>query len=66
MSAHCRSCDAKILWAKTSAGKPMPLNEAKVQVHTLNSAGNIERTVFGHVSHFATCPNADAWRKPKP
>jgi len=63
MSDHCKSCDAVILWAKTIAGKSMPLNAKKTRVLVLNPSGNIDRSYFGHESHFATCTNADAWRK---
>ena len=72
----CRSCNAKIIWAKTLAGKAIPI-DAKPQ-----PAGNIhlnrgvaiyltdeeqkilreEGTTF-HVAHFATCPNAAQHRR---
>ena len=63
MSDHCKSCDAEIIWAKTTNGKAMPLNVKKTRVLVLNASGNIDFSQFGHESHFATCPNADAWRK---
>ncbi len=55
----CRSCGAEILWKKTKEGKFMPVD-----------IGSTESTeaVFDPAtmkSHFATCPDAGKWRKPK-
>lgn len=72
----CRSCGAEIRWAKTTGGKPIPVDPEPAE------NGNLAlETVRGelmafpaslfvepdelHVSHFATCPNADEHRKPK-
>lgn len=76
--SKCRSCGADILWARTKAGKLMPVDAAE------SSDGNVfvaqtergltafipeEGTVIDgasrHKSHFATCPNAAKHRKPK-
>jgi hypothetical protein len=48
----CRSCGAQIYWSLTSKGKRAPFN--------VDAAGEATRE-----SHFATCPNAEQWRKPK-
>lgn len=73
----CKSCHAEITWIKTPAGKPHPLNAAPVKVWVPTFAGYFERTgqgeravqswrlVDGYTSHFATCPNAEAHRKPR-
>lgn len=56
---RCNSCRAEIIWLKTPAGKNNPVNAATVLP---------EDTVFNwerHVSHFATCPDAGAWRRKK-
>lgn len=76
--ARCRSCQAEIVWARTSAGRPMPLDAEP------NPAGTctLEHTAEGallvrvdpspplevdtrprYTSHFATCPHADQHRK---
>lgn len=63
---RCRSCGAEIRWARTSAGKRMPLDAEP------NPNGNVELTngvavvhaqppafVDGEIfmPHFATCPD---------
>lgn len=69
--SRCRSCNAPIVWARTEAGKNMPLDVAP----TIN--GNIElRSGIAHyvtpdhnaigqrfTSHFATCEFAKAHRR---
>lgn len=72
----CRSCGAPIVWALTEQGKRMPLDALVTTVMAMfNESGPITvaniatadeiswRQVKGHVSHFATCPQADRWRK---
>lgn len=61
--SNCRSCGASIRWIKTHAGKNMPLNAA-AQTFWLERDGDWF-TEKGQTSHFATCPNADAHRKPR-
>ena len=75
---RCRSCGAAIIWATTTAtGKPSPYNAepdptggwvimdapgGPVAVHAGPTAvGHDRRT-----SHFATCRDADTWRKTRP
>jgi hypothetical protein len=76
--AACRSCDAAIVWATSSGGKPMPV-DAEV-----SDDGNVELsmqpglfvgpvatvvtgpTLFGkprRKAHFASCPAAEQWRR---
>jgi len=51
---RCRSCGAAIAWAKTKAGKQMPLDLATVE----------EREGKRYAeSHFARCKDAAGWRK---
>lgn len=73
---RCRSCKAPIVWAQTWRGNRMPVDAVPVQA---DEGGNLyfEAGVVRHVlpgivldpaidlftSHFATCPNADEWRK---
>lgn len=47
---QCRSCGAAIWWRSTANGKQQPMN--------LDASG--EPT---DVSHFADCPQRDAWRR---
>ena len=54
---RCRSCNAKIIWFKTAAGKNMPVDSDTVE------ADDDELDLARHVSHFATCPNAAQHRR---
>ena len=73
---RCRSCRAPIVWARTTAGRLMPLDP------TPTDAGNVE-IINGHavvhgqaplahrnlyMPHFATCPQGQQWsgRSPQP
>jgi succinylglutamate desuccinylase len=74
----CKSCNAKIDFIKTTAGKWMPVDPDYVDyedaengdvlitdggvVYTVDHQKNYT-SVSGRVSHFATCPNADKHRK---
>jgi len=56
----CRSCGADICWVTTGAtakkpGRMMPVNVAGAEKNVLGEAEG--------ESHFATCPDADRWRK---
>lgn len=57
--ARCRSCNAKIIWFKTDAGKNMPVDADTVE------AEDQELDLDKHISHFATCPNANQHRRPR-
>ena len=54
----CKSCGAEIIWIKTLGGNAMPCNLDKKTVVT--EGGQV---VTGRTSHFATCPEANKWRK---
>jgi hypothetical protein len=56
---RCRTCRAKIIWFKTSAGKNMPVDADTVEPE------DEELDLPRHVSHFATCPEADKHRRPR-
>lgn len=67
MSKKCKSCFAEIRWVKTMSGKAMPV-DAKPEKRFVITGNNDEGTPVGDVrdtfvSHFATCPQADAFRK---
>lgn len=72
--SRCRSCGAAVLWCRAAAsGKQMPVDLEPAE------DGNLSLSVdlFGariavvdpyapmprHKSHFATCPQADQWRR---
>ncbi len=70
----CRSCGAPILWARTKGkDKPIPLDPAPTldgnvyllsdgtAVYVPGPATNDAR--LRYISHFATCPDRDRWRK---
>lgn len=72
--SRCKSCQAEIKWARTAAGKNIPLD-----IGVVTSGGNVRHTgewagpfmvvevvAVGEgdrVSHFATCPNAKEHRR---
>jgi hypothetical protein len=67
MSAKCKSCFAEIRWVKTYSGKAMPV-DAKPEKRFVITGNNDKGEPCGeirdtYISHFATCPQADAFRK---
>lgn len=56
--AECRSCGEEIVFLKTSSGKSIPVN-----VDTVTEGDTQFEPRAGHISHFATCKDADKWRK---
>lgn len=53
-SRPCQSCGAPVVWVVSDGGRRMPLD-----------VGSASRDLFGKLrmeSHFAHCPDADAWR----
>lgn len=56
--AKCKSCGAEIVWITTINGKSMPCNAEKTTIVTEDG-----KTITGHISHFATCPQAATFRK---
>ena len=69
MSDKCRSCGAEIIWIKTPEGKSMPLDAKPEKRWVENVADGHGVDYWGledtYVSHFATCPDAAKFRKPK-
>lgn len=69
----CKSCGAPVQWAKTSSGKaipidPMPREDGNIQLVDYGSYLGALVGAAGsgsHVSHFATCKNANGHRKPR-
>jgi hypothetical protein len=56
---RCRSCGASIVWLNTDGGRNMPVNADTVQ------DGETLFVWRRHVSHFASCPHSNQWRKPR-
>lgn len=54
---RCKSCRAKIIWFKTSAGKNMPVDADTVEPN------DEELDLSRHASHFSTCPQANQQRR---
>lgn len=69
----CRSCGAEIKWAKTTTGKSIPLDphpHADGNIELVNGVAYVkgrsdDPADVRHISHFATCPNANRHRKRK-
>lgn len=66
----CKGCGAPIRWAKSIAGNTMPLDAAATpggqwQIDERGIAYTDKSNPEGHVSHFATCPKRDSFRKPR-
>lgn len=72
----CRSCGAPMIWTVTSSGRRMPVDAEPSSLGTfaLEEEGDLVLAVLVpnaaqdtsgqlHMSHFATCPQADDWRK---
>ncbi len=76
--SKCKSCGAEIVWIKLKSGKSMPCDAKKISytpdIHgklvLVTPDGKVARGDFnpagekiGYTSHFATCPNADSYRR---
>ena len=60
----CKGCGAAIIWIKTPAGKATPVDRFPQKLWTyVEPYGWSLRDCY--VSHFATCPNASKFRKPR-
>lgn len=72
----CKACGREIIWIKTKAGKNMPCDPESIRFKQggkekfVESSGWImsgERAdnghYSGHISHFATCPEAEKFRR---
>lgn len=67
MSDRCKGCGADIIWIKTMSGKAMPV-DAKPEKRIVMLENDVTGTQRGdvrdtYISHFATCPQSDAFRK---
>ena len=67
---ECKSCGARIFFARTAEMRDMPLDAKPVRVIQIDELGPGEtqhkiRWAESFKSHFATCPKAEDWRKAK-
>lgn len=74
--AYCRSCGAPILWARTQAGVPIPLDrdptpegnlveEEDGRVRVIAGPLEVPTGTTIYMPHHATCPDGAAWRRGK-
>lgn len=76
--SRCKSCGKEIIWIKTSGGKNMPCDANGIPYRenkegsmilvtqegkTVRATEDREAKQIGFTSHFATCPNANGWRR---
>ena len=67
---RCKSCDAMIFFARTDDFKNMPMDAKPIVMWRVKPLGPGERDhktakIRVFQTHFATCPNAGAHRKPR-
>lgn len=60
MEKECKKCKAKIRWLKTKKGKWMPVDTDLITIITMEG-----ETIKGYIPHWASCPNAEEFRKTK-
>lgn len=60
--ATCKTCGAEILWIRTTTGKMHPI-DAKPEKRWVWNAVDGWDLLETHISHFATCPDADQHRR---
>lgn len=71
--ARCRSCGADVIWATSTNGKAMPMDAQPDPKGTFVIVVGKARKATAeddrlhrprHTCHFATCEQADEWRRP--
>lgn len=67
--AECKGCKSTVYWIVTAAGKRMQVDcdvEGGVRPSTgSGTLGGVEYYAGRGTSHFADCPMADSFRKPR-
>lgn len=67
-TSTCNACHRPVRWAKTQAGKNIPLDPTPVGGGNILLRGELavivdtNPLIERYVSHFSTCPQADAFR----
>ena len=62
--SQCRTCHREIVWGMTENNKRVPLDPPEKRF-VFPGDGDLVVMLPTHVSHFATCPQADQHRKEK-
>lgn len=72
-ASRCRSCGGHVRWAKTEAGKNIPVDLQEIEggnLRLINVGGRwiakviqAKPDVKAFRTHFASCPNADGHRR---
>ncbi len=79
--SNCGKCDAPMIWVRTRTGKHMPLDADPTELGTFHIVEGPDAKLEGHhinrsplgladagdryTSHFATCPEAEHFRRPR-
>ena len=61
--SKCRKCKVSIHWAKTITGANMPVNRDPKIDQLFRGTGTVLFDPKRMISHFATCPAADHFRR---
>ncbi len=75
--ANCRGCGKLIVWTKMQSGKSMPCDPEVIRFVPgegsemfvtpdgllLQGKRDPQSNIIGYISHFATCPKANGFRK---
>lgn len=65
--ARCKTCQREIVWGMTENNKRVPLDPPVTMFISHDGPGDDRhlyvKMVPAHVSHFATCPQADQHRR---
>lgn len=59
----CKSCGTPMIWTDTPKGKRMPLDATTLQRRMVLNAEGQAIVADTFLSHYATCPHADHFRK---
>lgn len=63
--SQCRACHRRVHWVITLTGKKMPIEPDPAIDHLFIGRGEVLYDPKRMKSHFAVCPAADQFRKPK-
>lgn len=62
----CKSCGKLVVWATLPSGSRAPFDaETPRDLYHLDNYGAASPAALVYRIHFATCPNAEAHRKPR-
>jgi len=64
--AVCKGCGAEIKWIKTATGKNTPVDAVSEKRYSFFPFTDEWLLLDSYQSHWATCPNANQFRKGKP